>query len=143
MLSDIWSDPSRSLPKKTRKNRNFLHLDRIYVLRDFNRCSHNLTHLDDITVSAFIDNLVGELIEGIAGWMLVLCIYGARVLWNNFKNKIVTKMKKKKTKTSNKSTNRSNQIKPLVHQTKIAIIPTVAGLLVSSVSLILSAGYAI
>lgn len=93
--------------------------------------------MKDITVSAFIDNLFGELIEGVIGGVLVSCWYGIRALWNNLKSKTLKKMKKKIRRTLNKCVNKS---KRLVSKNKMTIASTVAGLAVSSIGLILSAG---
>lgn len=96
--------------------------------------------LEDITVSAFIENLVGELIEGVAGGVLVWCLIYAWTSWNNLKSKTIKRMKKKMRKTLNKYVSKS---KKLVSKNKMTIASTVAGLAVSSIGLILSAGSAI
>jgi hypothetical protein len=80
--------------------------------------------------------VVGELIEGVTGGVLVWYLYSTRTLWNNLKSK-VKKMKKKIRKTLNKYVNKS---RGLVSKNKMTIVSTVAGLAVSSVCLILSAG---
>lgn len=69
--------------------------------------------------------MVGELIEGVAGGVLVWCLHNAGTMGNNLKSKSVKKMKNKMTKTLNKYVIRS---KRLVSENKMTIASTVAGL---------------